>query len=1526
MNVATKTKIKDWFIITRIRILNFIKEHKYVSAFIGVLLLSVVIALIVRAATNETKSDSTVDLSKVSIKLNNNEGNVSVDTYSEAIYTLNYYLSNPDCGDTEKVLYADTVTITAKLPQDIDKTGVSWVANEEAVSADVTNDNNGYVLTIKDHNVNVCSMQHQNISLRVLNSEKQVLTPEITISGGSNSSAQKIDENKIPKTNITYSEDIKLKAKLQPGIARSVNSTTRNATFGLLLGFESNTDVNNLKGKHLSTSADVYLLASQAADDGSSEEDLKILTDENTYGAYEHNKLKYFTASSVPDLGTYNTNTIKSFGKDNYVSSQTDVKTISSPKVTITNASNTSLKFEKYPISTSYTDDSLVGIDDKPIAKCNGSNCEIMYYKDDTPLSSGKIDLSEEGNYKIAYIVGNKNSSSTVTMYKKIEVISPKNYLYSLEGPLTQYVVKDTKEADFKEYGIYETSKAPKLLKDKYTVTYKKDNNEKQLKEVLSTPGTYKQIYKITQDNGQIKEIEREIKVTDTASSITSDVVSTETGVVSKDSKYEDNGIKINDEKKDCNSNNKCKYEPTTIDTTSKGTKEITYTVTGQNNEVITLKKPITVTPQYYKFSIENLVSSGTATRISGSNFYAVGSYYVTVPSVRSESDKRDFNVKLQAFQNDLGMVSETTVSSKVNSTGEATSTTSNSFYVNEDSSFVEVTNSKKSGLTGDYFTAAMGEEVEMKSKFEYAYDADNSIDKLNVTIPVNSNLLPIGYDSTTFSYYNLTATLDGVKIMASPKVTVSYCKTATNDDCFTPTPENYADSTTIINHINITIEKNTYANSEDNSEETFEIKPGTIIELSTKYKVRTISGTKDEAKDLSNIKFNGQVSFSWADASTKKVITKTPSATPDVYVTPYKARTIVGVGLKNKFSYDDITIDASKNNVYTVYASPDVISPAMNVQSNIFGYTRLSSMEVSFDLPEGVIYVYNKDYTNVPTITNNGRTLTYTITNIEPNSWIEPIYFDFSVDVTKAHSTLSDGKTGFILTTHTGNPSNMDKSITNDQSSIDYFRTTNSVIRIENTENVSYGQYIYSKGQNVTNIDMNDEFEISTKLHNNVATNISNLTVTTVLPYVDSEKGASFNGTYQLTSLPKNALCTSDSPGKITSSETVGLVDWSKPCSDFKTSDNTYSNITAYKTSYTSLAASSDIDIRSNIKTLNNKPDDSYTFKSYLTYTKPDGTESGYIDFRDITLDVVSKKITGVVWEDFDVDGIMDDDEKKLDNVILRLYDESGNQVGTETTPNEEGVYTFSALEEGNYYVTAEFNRDKYGVTGAPSEDVYDMSKLSVFKSFEITPEDDSTSSDEENSNDEESPNETSENDSSESTVAYGKTDIISINSETRVVRNINLGLSLRKKFKVKMNKYITRAEVTNALGVVTKHDYGNTKLAKLDVKNINNLKIKVIYTIELQNVKYYPGYVSLVTEQIPDGMSFNPEYAENKGWEMTDGGVVINRTLSDTLIYENDKKYLTIAFDITRKEAGSFINMASVDDLQILGGGKGE
>ena len=89
MNVATKTKIKDWFIITRIRILNFVKEHKYVSAFVGVLLLSLVIALIVKAATTNEINSATASIK--SFALSETESN-EVPNFSDVHISCNMTL------------------------------------------------------------------------------------------------------------------------------------------------------------------------------------------------------------------------------------------------------------------------------------------------------------------------------------------------------------------------------------------------------------------------------------------------------------------------------------------------------------------------------------------------------------------------------------------------------------------------------------------------------------------------------------------------------------------------------------------------------------------------------------------------------------------------------------------------------------------------------------------------------------------------------------------------------------------------------------------------------------------------------------------------------------------------------------------------------------------------------------------------------------------------------------------------------------------------------------------------------------------------------------------------------------------------------------------------------------------------------------------------------------------------------------------------------------------------------------------
>ena len=97
MNASTKIKIRDWFIITRIRILNFIKEHKYASAFIGVLLLSMVVALIVRAADDEYIKDISVSTTGsgrgISAKTEADDGqNKVAPNFSAITYTISYFL------------------------------------------------------------------------------------------------------------------------------------------------------------------------------------------------------------------------------------------------------------------------------------------------------------------------------------------------------------------------------------------------------------------------------------------------------------------------------------------------------------------------------------------------------------------------------------------------------------------------------------------------------------------------------------------------------------------------------------------------------------------------------------------------------------------------------------------------------------------------------------------------------------------------------------------------------------------------------------------------------------------------------------------------------------------------------------------------------------------------------------------------------------------------------------------------------------------------------------------------------------------------------------------------------------------------------------------------------------------------------------------------------------------------------------------------------------------------------------------
>ena len=102
----TKTDIKDWFIVQRIRILNFIKEHKYISVAIFTFLFAALIGFIVYA-------DDTVD-TKASIEQISIEGasDSKVKSFSSLTYNVEYQLLLDDKENNDENNTTESSTTT----------------------------------------------------------------------------------------------------------------------------------------------------------------------------------------------------------------------------------------------------------------------------------------------------------------------------------------------------------------------------------------------------------------------------------------------------------------------------------------------------------------------------------------------------------------------------------------------------------------------------------------------------------------------------------------------------------------------------------------------------------------------------------------------------------------------------------------------------------------------------------------------------------------------------------------------------------------------------------------------------------------------------------------------------------------------------------------------------------------------------------------------------------------------------------------------------------------------------------------------------------------------------------------------------------------------------------------------------------------------------------------------------------------------------------------------------------------------
>mgnify|MGYP004501381683 CR=1 FL=1 len=128
-------------------------------------------------------------------------------------------------------------------------------------------------------------------------------------------------------------------------------------------------------------------------------------------------------------------------------------------------------------------------------------------------------------------------------------------------------------------------------------------------------------------------------------------------------------------------------------------------------------------------------------------------------------------------------------------------------------------------------------------------------------------------------------------------------------------------------------------------------------------------------------------------------------------------------------------------------------------------------------------------------------------------------------------------------------------------------------------------------------------------------------------------------------------------------------------------------------------------------------------------------------------------------------------------------------------------------------------------------------------------------------------------------------------------------------------IKKYIKKIEKVENGKITETKDYNLSENVQFPVKNLSNVNLKVTYELVVKNSGEKDGYVKVVKETIPDGMSLDSEYSENKNWKILNGKLY-NKTLSTSMIKTGESKTLTIKL-VTKDTnlAQNYVNEASIN-----------
>lgn len=246
---------------------------------------------------------------------------------------------------------------------------------------------------------------------------------------------------------------------------------------------------------------------------------------------------------------------------------------------------------------------------------------------------------------------------------------------------------------------------------------------------------------------------------------------------------------------------------------------------------------------------------------------------------------------------------------------------------------------------------------------------------------------------------------------------------------------------------------------------------------------------------------------------------------------------------------------------------------------------------------------------------------------------------------------------------------------------------------------------------------------------------------------------------------------------------------------------------------------------------------------------------------------------LSGTIWIDANENGQKDKTESFAKGIRVNLQQSGETLKSTQTNTN--GFYNFSNIEPGKYTVIFEYDGEKYGVT---TYNQNDSNTAIVSKGIEVK---------------------------------NGKSTSNEIEISNFNIENINLGLVVKEKFNLVINKYVTEA-VVNIKGKVERFNFDDLDLAKIEIaaKDLSKATVDLKYKMVIENKGNVEGYAVTINDYMPEGMTFDEN--ENEGWYLGKNGLLYNNSLERTLIKPGEKVELGLVLtkEMTKENTGTLIN----------------